>query len=258
MSELLVSIENGIAILTINRPAVYNALNKNVLDNLAEFCHSNKDNSEIYAAIITGAGEKSFAAGADIAEMRGLSSAQAQAHAKKGQDVLALFSTLSFPIIAAVNGVALGGGLELALACDFIYASENASLGLVETSLGLIPGFGGHARLARRVGTAWAAELIFSARKIDAQTALRIGLLNQVCKEGEVLAHALTCAEMIAKQGPYAVSTAKKLLYAAQDLSESEAHAAEQQSFGQVFAHVNHQEGIAAFFEKRKAQFSRR
>lgn len=255
-TEILLTRENNIATVTINRPAAYNAISLAVLNGLEKFCDQARHDFELSAVIITGSGEKSFAAGADIKEMQDLNASQAEAHSRRGQEVFGLLSQLPVPVIAAVNGVALGGGLELALACDFIYASENALLGLVETSLGLIPGFGGVARLSRQVGSAWAAELIFSAQKIDAHTALRIGLVNQIFPTGEVVAGALKTAKMISERGPFAVAAVKRLMYEGQDLNEAEAHRLEQLSFGKVFEHDNRHEGIEAFLTKKKAQFS--
>jgi len=258
MTELLLSRESSVAILTINRPAVYNSINSAVLSALEKWCVESQDDKSISALIITGAGEKSFVAGADIKEMDTFKAAEAEKYSRRGQEVVGLLSNLPFPTIAAVNGFALGGGLELALACDFIYASANAELGLVETSLGLIPGFGGVARLSRRVGSAWAAELIFSAKKIDAATALRIGLVNEVVPVGEVMAAALKTAQLIALRGPFAVSMAKQLLYEGQEVSEQQAHRLEQLYFAKTFGHINREEGIGAFLKKQKAQFSLR
>lgn len=258
MSELLISREGSVSVATINRPSVFNALNLSVLSQLKDFCQTVALDRTLSALIITGSGEKSFAAGADITELAHLTAAQAEQHSLYGQQVFDELSKLPIPVIAAVNGVALGGGLELALACDFIYASENAQLGLVETSLGLIPGFGGSARLARRVGLAYAAEMIFTAKKIDAQTALRVALVNQVFPAGEALNGALSTAAMIAERGPFAVSAAKRLMYESQDLDENEAHKREREFFAKAFSHVNHQEGISAFLSKQKPKFSSR
>lgn len=241
--------------ITVSRAKVHNALNKKVLLELERALLEVDLNRNVRCVILTGAGEQSFVAGADIAEMRSLSPLEAETFSSLGHRVFDLLSALRVPVIAAVNGFALGGGLELALACDFIYASENATFGLVETKLGLIPGFGGIARLARRVGIAYAKEMIFAGAQINAGEALRIRLINRVTPEGEVLSAAKNLADKISERGPFAVLLAKKLLREAETTSVATMNALEGLGFGLVFSSRDHQEGINSFLEKRLARF---
>lgn len=253
--NLIVTEKGPIRVITINRPTVLNALNKRTLCELEQaLCEVNQP-GPTRGVVITGAGPKSFVAGADIAEMKALSAIEAESFSKQGHRVFDLIATIRVPVIAAVNGFALGGGLELALACDFIYASENAAFGLVETRLALIPGFGGIARLARRVGEAVAREMIFSGVQINADEALRIGLVNRVVREGEAVSSAISVAETIAQRGPYAVALAKSLIRDGQDCGLRVANGLEQRAFGLVFSSRDHNEGIRAFLEKRAANF---
>lgn len=242
-------------IITINRPKVLNALNKRVLLELERALEEIDEHKGIRSVILTGAGDKSFVAGADISEMKSLNALEAEAFSSLGHRVMDTMGRLKVPIFAAVNGYALGGGLELALACDFMYASENATFGLVETKLGLIPGFGGIARLAKRVGVAYAKEMIFSAAQINASEALRIGLVNRVVNENQVVEAAKVVAEKINERGPYAVMLAKKYMIEADSLSVSALNSLEKTGFGMVFSTKDHHEGITAFLEKRSANF---
>jgi enoyl-CoA hydratase len=242
-------------IITITRPKVHNALNRRVLAELEQAMLEADSNKNIRCLILTGAGDKSFVAGADIAEMKSLGPLEAEMLSTLGHRVMDLVGSLRIPVIAAVNGYALGGGLELALACDFIYASENASFGLVESKLGLIPGFGGIARLARRVGTAYAKEMIFSGAQINAQEALRVGLVNRLVGEGEVLEMAKNLGDKISERGPYAVALAKKALKEAENNSMSTMNTLESMGFALAFCSRDHSEGISAFLEKRSASF---
>lgn len=253
--NLIVTDKGTTRVITINRPTVLNALNKKTLCELEDALHDAGQPGNIRAVIITGAGPKSFVAGADIAEMKSLGAIDAENFSRAGHRTLDLISHLRVPVIAAVNGFALGGGLELALACDFVYASENASFGLVETRLGLVPGFGGVARLARRVGNAVACEMIFSGAQINADEALRIGLVNRVVREGEAVSSAISVAETIAQRGPYAVSLVKTLIRNGQNASLNVANEMEQRAFGLVFASSDHSEGIRAFLDKRTPNF---
>ena len=250
--ENLIITENScVKVLTINRPKALNALNKSVLLELrAALLDIIHETNGTKALVITGGGDRSFVAGADIAHMRNLSPLQAESLSSLGHRVLDLIGRVDIPVIAAVNGYALGGGLELALACDFIYVNKTAVLGLVETSLALIPGFGGIYRLARAVGIPLAKEMIFSASKISADEALRIGLVNKVC-DGDVLKEAVALSKKIAKNGPYAISAAKKLLEEGQDMSKNAANAFEKKAFGLTFSTADSTEGISAFLEKR-------
>ncbi|MFZ9889071.1 MAG: enoyl-CoA hydratase/isomerase family protein, partial [Myxococcota bacterium] len=193
--------------------------------------------------------------GADVSEMKSLSPAEAEEFSRVGHRVMDRIENARMPVIAAVNGYALGGGLELAMACDFLYASENAQLGLPEAGLGLIPGFGGTTRLVRRVGLGLAREMIFTGRRLKADEALRVGLVNAVVPVGEAVEAAMKVAENVAKNAPYAITLAKRLLLENQDANHSTANLSEQHSFGLVFGTRDHDEGIAAFLEKRKPNF---
>lgn len=254
--ECLIVEEKGhTRIITVSRPKVHNAINKRLLLELERAVVETETHKGVRVLILTGAGEKSFVAGADIAEMKALSPTEAEEFSAIGHRVMDKLATLNIPVIAAVNGYALGGGLELALACDFIYASENSTFGLVEAKLGLIPGFGGIARLSSRVGTAMAKEMIFSASQINANEAWRMGLVNRVVNEGEVLEAAKNLAEKIGERGPYAVSLAKKLISQIDHAAISGLNALERTGFGLVFSTRDHTEGINAFLEKRAATF---
>lgn len=253
---LILSDKDDTRIITINRPQVLNAINKKVLLELKQVFSEIEDNKNILAVVLTGAAEKSFAAGADISEMKSFSPLEAAKFSSLGQSVFNTISNVKIPVIAAINGYALGGGLELALACDFMYASENASFGLVETKLGLVPGFGGTARLLRRVGISYAKEMIFSATTINAAEALRVGLVNKVLKENEVIEYSRNVAQKIAQRGPLAVSLTKKMLNHAEDADLNTMLALEKSNFGLAFSSKDHKEGIEAFLEKRNPSFA--
>jgi enoyl-CoA hydratase len=255
----LIVIDRGPArIIQLNRPEALNALNKKTLTELDSALIEAELNVNVRCLILTGAGEKAFVAGADLAEMKSLSPAEAEEFSRMGHEIMDRMERTRMPVIAAVNGFALGGGLELALACDFIYASDNARLGLPETGLGLIPGFGGLARLARRVGVGMAREMVFSAKHIKAEEAHRVGLVNKVVAVGEVVDAAVKAGETIAKNGPYAVALCKRVLLDGQDADHRTANLIEQHSFGLVFGTKDHDEGIAAFLEKRNPSYEGR
>jgi len=255
--NVVISDKGSIRIVTINRPKVLNALDQKTLLELEEIFRTINNEGKTRAVIINGAGEKSFVAGADIKQMRDLSPLAAQNCSLLGHRVFDSIVQSQIPVIAAVNGYALGGGLELALACDFIYASEKSSFGLVETKLGLIPGFGGIARLVRRIGDAKTRELIYTAAQLNAQEALRIGLINRISTEQEdVVVAAEQTALLIAQNGPYAIHLVKKLISDGQDTNWHTANTMEQACFGLVFSSQDHREGIDAFLEKRKAIFN--
>jgi enoyl-CoA hydratase len=250
--------ENGLWLMTLNRPEALNALNSALLNEMGDALRqiSEMNFEDAKALIITGQGEKSFVAGADIKEMLDLNEDQAIQFAKRGQSVFHEMNLLKIPVIAAVNGFALGGGLELALACDFIIASENAKFGLPEVSLGLIPGFGGTVRLTRAVGIRKARELTFSGEMINASQALQMGLVNHVVPLADLLTTTIKKIELILTRSPLAVSEAKKSINQAFDLEtepglENEAHI-----FGNLFSSKDTQEGTRAFVEKRKPIFT--
>lgn len=246
-----------VATLTINRPDKLNALSQEVLSDLRGAVEEISGDDSVRAAIVTGTG-KAFVAGADIAAMRGMTEEEGRAFGALGHGVFDAIQALRFPVIAAVNGFALGGGCELALACDFIYASTKAKFGQPEVGLGIIPGFGGTQRLPRRVGTAVAKELIVTGNMIGADQALRIGLANLVVEPDELLTRALKTATEIAAKGPIAVATAKGLIDEGIHLPLTEANTRERDAFGACFGTADQSEGMAAFLEKRSADFKGR
>ena len=249
--------ENGIWTLTLNRPEALNALNAELLGEISEalMMIGEKNFQEAKVLILTGAGEKAFVAGADIKEINQLGIDSAQKFAEKGQAIFRKLETLQIPVIAAVNGFALGGGLELALACDFIYASENAKFGLPEVTLGLIPGFGGTVRLSRILNLAQAKEWIFTGGMVGAQEALQMGLVNKVLPQAELLTTARKTAQTIASRAPVAVGAAKTSIMESFDHDIDSAMAVEAAEFARLFATSDVKEGTTAFIEKRKAQF---
>ncbi|OGQ21623.1 MAG: hypothetical protein A2138_09820 [Deltaproteobacteria bacterium RBG_16_71_12] len=256
--NLLVEDRGALRVITVNRPAALNALSRKVVDELGHALEEADANGALRALAITGAGEKSFVAGADITELSSLTPEEARAYSAKGHAVLDRLATLRMPVVAAVNGFALGGGLELALACDFIWASDNARLGLVEANLGIIPGFGGVARLARRVGKAMAAEMIFSAAQLKADEALRVGLVNRVLPQAELTSEVMKLADTMAAKGPLALAAVKRLLREGEGADLRSANAMEQSAFGLVFSTGDAREGVSAFTEKRKPSFQAR
>lgn len=252
MIHVLLEKKGHIAVATVNRPQALNALNSEVLDDLNELVDTVEADGDIYALILTGAGEKAFAAGADIAEMSKLNAAEGEAFGKKGNDVFRKLETLSIPTIAAVNGYALGGGCELSMACDIRICAENAVFGQPETGLGITPGFGGTQRLARLIGSGMAKQLIYSARNIKADEALRVGLVNAVYPAGELMAAAEKLAGAIAANAPVAVRACKKAIDEGLEVGMDEAVVIEEKLFGSCFATADQKEGMAAFLEKRK------
>ncbi|MEP7053077.1 MAG: enoyl-CoA hydratase-related protein [Pseudomonadota bacterium] len=258
---LLVTQADHVVTITINRPSKLNALNAQVLAELTAALSSLEaapPEARTRAVILTGAGEKAFVAGADIAEMSGLSAARAYAFSAAGHRLGRLMEDTSFPIIAAVNGFALGGGCELALCADYIFASERAKFGQPETSLGLLPGFGGTQRLSRRVGLGRARELVYSGEPISAEQALAIGLVNRVLPAAELLPHAEAHAKRIAEQAPLAVAAAKRALNRGFDADLASACELEATSFGALFATEDAREGLTAFLAKRRATYQAR
>lgn len=244
--------------LEIHRPEALNALNSEVLTELSSALRdlSEMDYEHARGLIITGAGEKAFVAGADIKEMAGLSREEALSFAKKGQSIFHELSLLKIPVLAAVNGFALGGGCELALACDFIYASENAKFGLPEVTLGLIPGFGGTVNLARAVGLRRARELSYSGEFISAAEAQQMGLVNKIFPLPQLLIEARLKLDKIAqKTAPRAVSLVKRSLFESWDLEHERALDFEATHFASLFDFDDTAEGMKAFVEKRKANF---
>ena len=253
--DIRFEIESGIATITINRPTVLNALNTEVITGLETVLHKLMGDPSLRVVILTGAGKKSFVAGADIGEMVGLSTCAAHEFALKGQRVMQLLSRLGKPVIAAVNGYALGGGLELALACDFMYAADNARFGFPEVGLGIMPGFGGTQNLARRIGSSRASELIFTGRTIGAATAKEWGIVNEVVPAEELLARVVVTAREIASKGVLGVATAKHAIVNGLNMGKEEGFRYEASLFSMLFATEDQREGMAAFQGKRRAEF---
>ena len=243
-----------VAVLTLDRPKALNALDAATLHAIVGRCDEIAGDGSVRAVVLTGAG-RAFAAGADIAEMRAQSPVEAEAFSRLGHRATAALEGLAVPTIAAVGGYALGGGCELALACDWVYASEKARFGQPEVGLGLIPGFGGTSRLVRRVGIAWAKEIVLTGQQLAADEALRIGLVNRVFEAEALLDAAVKAGETVAKQGPLAVAQAKRVLQEGQDAEVRVAHALEQAAFGLVSASADRGEGMDAFLEKRDPDF---
>ena len=250
---LLTEIETGIFIITINRPDKLNALNKDVFNDLDKVTDEIYQNREIKSAIITGAGSKAFVAGADISEFLTLDASQASQLSTRGHRVFDKIEDSPKPIVAAVNGFALGGGCELALACHFIYASENAKFGQPEVNLGLIPGYGGTQRLTQLVGRNRALELLMSGNMISAKEAVDYGVVNKVFPAEELLPKTKEILSLIQTKAPIAVA---KLIECVNNFDHTQqGYDFEIKKFGECFATEDAKEGAAAFLEKRKANF---
>ncbi|TET12034.1 MAG: crotonase [Candidatus Thorarchaeota archaeon] len=254
--EVLYEVADGIATITINRPAKYNALNATVRAALTDFFNKAEKDDAVRVVILTGAGEKAFAAGADITGFPGKNSKEVLPAAKQGQDLSVYIESMSKPVIAAVNGFALGGGCELAMACDIRYTSANARFGQPEILLGIIPGYGGTVRLPRLVGLGMAKELVYTGDQIKADEALRIGLVNRVFESVEALHEGTKelATKLVDKPG-VALKLAKQSLNNAWQQTLSDNLAFELDAFCQTFDTEDKEEGVAAFLEKRKAEF---
>ncbi len=250
---ILTELNNGILLITINRPDKMNALNSTVIDELEQAVNEVYENKAVKAAIITGAGQKAFVAGADISEFQSLSDEQAIQLARKGQSLFFKIEHAPKPIVAAVNGFALGGGCELALACHFIYASENAKFGQPEVNLGLIPGYGGTQRLTNAIGKRAAMEWIMTARLYSAEEANAAGLVNKVYTSDSLLQQITETLQLILQKAPIAIS------HVIQAINQYDGSAKgfdlEAQLFGACFSTKDKEEGVTAFLEKRKAAF---
>jgi enoyl-CoA hydratase len=254
-TNILVESADGIATITFNRPKALNALNRELLGELACALEGLAADEATRVLILTGAGEKSFVAGADITEINRLNPLEAKFFARQGLAIINRLGELPFPVIAAVNGFALGGGCELALGCDFIYAAENARFGLPEINLGIIPGFGGTQRLARRVGTGRAKELIFTGRMLTAREALEMGLVNRVCAPEALMDACRETARVIAAKGRVSLRAAKQVVQQGMDCDLATGLALETDAFALCLASEDAKEGTTAFLEKRPAQF---
>ncbi|WP_300674359.1 enoyl-CoA hydratase-related protein [Soonwooa sp.] len=252
--NIILEKKDRIAVITINRPQSLNALNKPVFTELSAALDSLATDKEVRAIILTGSGEKAFVAGADIKEFMDFDVAQAEALSRDNQNMIFnKIENFNKPIIAAVNGFALGGGLELAMSCHIRYASDNAKLGLPEVTLGLIPGYGGTQRLPKLVGKGIANEMIFSAKMISAQRAKEIGLVNEVFSQEELLPKTTELAELIAKNSPLAIEKAIEAVNKSDDGKAG--FDQEIKSFGALFGLEDKKEGVGAFLEKRKPNF---
>ena len=253
MEYIVYEQKGSYAVITISREKALNALNSQVLDELNETLDA-VNLEEVRCLILTGAGAKSFVAGADIGEMSTLTKAEGEAFGKKGNDVFRKLETFPIPVIAAVNGFALGGGCEISMSCDIRICSDNAVFGQPEVGLGITPGFGGTQRLARLVGPGMAKQMIYTARNIKADEALRIGLVNAVYTQDELMAAAEKMAAGIAKNAPIAVRNCKKAINDGLDADMDEAIVIEEKLFGDCFESYDQKEGRAAFLEKRKVE----
>jgi enoyl-CoA hydratase len=257
-STLLYSVKDKIATVTINRPDKLNALNAESKAELLELFTALKQDSTVDVVIVTGAGEKAFVAGTDIKELAELNGETGKEFSHKGQEIFDLIEDLGKPVIAAVNGYALGGGCELALACHIRIASEKARFGQPEATLGIIPGYGGTQRLARLIGRGRAMEMILTASQVDAVEALRIGLVNKVVPPAELMSRAIAMAQVIKSFGQPAVRMALKAVNATQDVGLSEGQKLEAALFGACCDTEDFHEGVTAFLEKRKPVFKNR
>jgi enoyl-CoA hydratase len=253
-SVLLDRKEAGVALVTINRPAALNAINPSVIQGLGEVLDVLEQDADLRCVVVAGAGDKAFVAGADIGVMANFGPIEAEALAGRGQAVLNRFATLAVPVIAAVDGFALGGGCELAMACDIVLAGPKATFGQPEVKLGVIPGFGGTQRLVRRVGMAAALDLCLTARMVGADEAVMLGLASRKV-EGDVLTEALATAGKVARLGPVALRLCKRAIHENANSDLAGAQAAERSLFGLCFATTDQAEGMAAFVEKRRAVF---
>ncbi len=256
--NIVVEKKNAVAYVTVNRPKVLNALNMATMEELRAAFHEIKNDSNIRVAIMTGSGEKAFIAGADIGELAKHNATSAKEYTHRGQSVLNLIENLGKPVIACINGFALGGGCEIAMACTMRLASDNARLGQPEVKLGIIPGYGGTQRLPRLVGKGIAMQLLLAGEMISAQEAHRIGLVNEVTAPGELLPRAEAIAQKIIANGPLAVQYTMEAVNKGMEMSLSEGLYLEAVLFSVACATEDKNEGTAAFLEKRAAQFKGR
>jgi len=256
--NILYEFGEGIATITFNRPKALNALNAALLRELSTALEEIAANEDIRVLVLTGAGDKSFVAGADISELATFDALQAKMFAQNGHQVIAKLQQLPIAVVAAVNGFALGGGSEIALACDFVYASENAKFGLPEINLGIMPGFGGTQRLPRLIGANMAKEMIFTGRMISAAEAARIGLVNKVVPPDQLMDEVRKTAGEIAGKGRVSLRAAKQAVNRGLDVDLASGCAVEIDAFALCMASPDAKEGTTAFLEKRKARFKGR
>jgi enoyl-CoA hydratase/carnithine racemase len=254
--NILLEKKNSIAYVTVNRPQVLNALDMATMEELRSVFHDIKNDAEIRVAILTGAGEKAFVAGADIGELGKQDAVSAKQYAHRGQNVLNLIENLGKPVIACINGFALGGGCELALACTLRLASEHAKLGQPEVKLGIIPGYGGTQRLPRLVGKGLAMQMVLAGEAITAQEAYRIGLVNEVISAAELIPRAEAIAAKIIRNAPLAVQYAMEAVNRGMEMTLAEGLFLEASLFGVCCSTEDKKEGTSAFLEKRPARFA--
>ena len=253
--EVLNSLENGIQIITINRESSLNALNKNVIQILTDLFHEiQKSKNSFKGVILTGAGSKSFVAGADITEFQNISQAEGEVLSLKGQKLFSSIEALEIPVVAAINGFALGGGCELAMSCHLRIAGSHARFGQPELNLGLIPGYGATQRLTRYIGKTKTMELLLTGDMINAEEALRLGLVNQICEPGFELSRSIELLEKIGKKGPKSIAAIIRTVNAYY-LNVEKGFALEASEFGKIMESSEAKEGILAFLEKRKPNF---
>lgn len=258
LKNLLLDVSNNIAVVTINRPDKLNALNRDTILELRSVFKELRSNDDVYVIILTGSGEKAFVAGADIKELNELDVLSAKKFSERGQEVFNYIENMNKPVIAAVNGFALGGGSELALACHIRLASENAKFGQPEVNLGIIPGYGGTQRLTRLINSGRAMEYILTGDMIDTNEALRIGLVNHIYPQAELMNKAKEMAQKIATKGQQAVRLAIKSVNAASQVSAKEGQNYEASLFALCCGTEDFKEGTSAFLEKRKPEFKNR
>jgi len=253
--NILYDVQDGIAVITFNRPKALNALNAALVAEFSDAIDAVSQDTDIRALILTGAGGKSFVAGADISELATLDTTKAKSLSAKGQDIICRLESLAIPVIAAVNGFALGGGCEISLACDFIYAAETAKFGLPEITLGLIPGYGGTQRLPRLIGKNLAKELILTGKMLSAAEAKEIGLVNKVCEPDTLIETVMGVAKAIAAKGKVSVRAAKQAVNNGLNVDLPNGLKMETDAFAICFSSEDAIEGTSAFLEKRKALF---
>lgn len=256
MSDIVtVEKEDRIAVVTVNRPDALNALNSEVLEGLKKAAENVLQDEEVLVVIVTGAGDKAFVAGADIKEMIGKTPMEMRQFTILGHHVMDMFAKMEKPTIAAVNGFALGGGCELAVACDIRIASDNAKMGVPEVGLGIFPGFGGTQRLTRLIGKGRACELVFTGKMIGAKEAERIGLVNKVVPQAELVKEVLALAKEISGKGPLGVRLAKSAINRALEGGLDDGLAYERELVSLAFSTEDKEEGLKAFMEKRRPKF---
>ena len=255
MNNILVEKKEKIAVVTINRPKALNALNSETLEEIKQVVTELETDDEVRVVILTGSGEKAFVAGADIAEMSSLNTVEAYEFGKRGQSVFTLIENSTKPYIAAVNGFALGGGLELALSCDFRIASDNAKFAIPEVTLGVIPGFGGTQRLPKIAGLGRAKAMLVTGAMISAEQADKWGIVNSVVTQEELLPTCEKLAGKVARNSAYAIAGGLKTMNEASQIKQEDGLEMEALMFGKAFSYPDQKEGMAAFLEKRKANF---